>query len=127
MRKPIEACPACGGSLIITQQTCVDCHTSIVGQFQPTIFSRLVTEDLAFVEAFVRNKGNVKEMERELGLSYWTIRNRLNDIIATLGFEARPDAPPADAKAERQAILTRLDAGEISVDEAAQLLKQLNL
>ena len=124
MRTPIEQCPACHGELLVTQQTCVDCGTSIVGQFKPNIFSRLAADDLAFVENFVKNKGNVKKMERELGISYWTIRNRLNDVIAKLGFEAKPDEPEGDQRGQRQAILQRLDAGELSVDEAAALLKQ---
>lgn len=127
MRQPIEHCPACHGDLIVTQQTCVDCGTSIVGQFQPNIFSRLSPQDLAFIEAFVKNKGNVKEMERELGQSYWAIRNRLNEVIAALGFEAKPDdTAVAQASQQRQEILAQLNAGDISVDEAATLLKAVS-
>jgi len=128
MRKLIEHCPACDGELIVTQQTCVQCGTSVVGQFKPNLFSQLSSENLLFLEVFVKNKGNVKEMERELGMSYWTIRNRLNEIIEELGFENKDVAPEttvADVKAQRQEILNRLDAGEISVDEAAAQLKQI--
>lgn len=124
MRKPIESCPACAGELIVTQQTCINCGTSIVGQFQPNIFSRLSPDDLAFVEDFVRYKGNVKEMERGLGESYWTIRNRLNEVISALGFEtAVSDPPPAEKSNNRQEILAQLQEGQLSVDEAAKLLK----
>jgi hypothetical protein len=128
MRKPIEHCPACGGDLIITQQTCVACNTSIVGQFKPNIFSKLSPESLSFVEAFVKHKGNVKEMERELGQSYWTIRNRINDVIAELGFEAKDDGemPQENGRLQRQEILTMLDNGDLTVDEAADLLKKIN-
>ena len=125
MRKPIEACPACGGDLIVTQQTCVDCNTSIVGQFKPNIFSKLSPEHLAFVEVFVKNKGNIKEMERELGLSYWTIRNRLNDVITALGFEAKDDEPEMGSRDRRQEILAQLQEGNISVAEATRLLHEL--
>ena len=125
MRKPIEACPACGGDLIVTQQTCVDCNTSIVGQFKPNIFSKLAPEHLAFVEVFVKNKGNIKEMERELGLSYWTIRNRLNDVITALGFEATDDEPEMGSRDRRQEILAQLQEGDISVAEATRLLHEL--
>lgn len=124
MRKPIEYCPACSGDLIVTQQTCVNCGTSIVGQFQPNIFSRLSPEDLAFVEDFMRYKGNVKEMERGLGESYWTIRNRLNEVIDALGFEAKGDAPDDAPTLKRQEILAKINAGELSVDEGAALLKK---
>lgn len=109
----------------MTQQTCVDCGTSIVGQFQPNLFSRLSPEDLTFVEDFVRYKGNIKEMERGLGESYWAIRNRLNEVIAALGFEAKGEAETDAPSQSRQAVLAQLQAGELSVDEAAVLLKKL--
>ena len=125
MRKPIEYCPACHGDLIVTQQTCVKCGTSIVGQFQPNIFSRLSPEDLTFVEDFVRYKGNIKEMERGLDVSYWTIRNRLNEVIDALGFETAVDEPKEEQSNSRQAILAQIQEGALSVDEAAKLLKQL--
>jgi hypothetical protein len=128
MRKLLEHCPACEGELIVTQQTCVRCGTSVVGEFKPTIFSRLSPDNLAFLELFIKNKGNVKEMERELGESYWAIRNRINEIIELLGLEKKDVEPaegPADVKAQRQEILTRLDKGEIDVAGAAELLKAI--
>ncbi len=94
----------------------------------PNIFSKLSPENLHFLELFVKNKGNVKEMEREIGMSYWTIRNRLNEIVEALGFENKDVEPAAADEAlrqSRQEILARVDRGEIDVHEAAQLLKQL--
>lgn len=124
MRKLIEQCPACAGELMVTEQTCVRCGTAVSGQFRPTIFSKLSEDSLAFVEVFVKNRGNVKEMERELGWSYWTIRNRLNEVIAELGFEEKSEpAPPPPS--QRQEILAQLDRGEITVEAAAELLKRL--
>jgi hypothetical protein len=70
----------------------------------------------------VKNRGNVKEMERELGISYWSIRNRLNDVIAELGFDAHPDDAGETGQTSRQQILDRLDSGQISVQEAANML-----
>ena len=128
MRKLLEHCPACAGDLVVTQQTCHSCGTMIVGEFTPNIFSRLSPENLHFLELFVKNKGNVKEMEREIGMSYWTIRNRLNEIVEALGFENKDVEPIIDEKAQRQSrqdILARVDSGEIDVNEAAKLLKQL--
>ena len=124
MRKLIEQCPACTGELVVTQQTCVTCGTAVSGQFRPTIFSKLSDDSLAFIEVFVKNKGNVKEMERELGWSYWTIRNRLNEVIEELGFESQPAKAP-DRGTERQAVLAQLNRGEIDANAAAELLKQL--
>lgn len=128
MRKLLEVCPACEGNLIVTQQTCVSCGTSVVGEFAPTIFSRLSQENLQFLEVFIKNKGNVKEMERESGESYWAIRNRINEIIEALGLEKKnvePAEAPVDLKAQRQTILEKLDAGEINVNEATVQLKAL--
>ena len=129
MRKLLEHCPACHGELIVTQQTCIECGTSVVGEFKPTIFAQLSQENLAFLEIFIKNKGNVKEMERESGESYWAIRNRINEIIEELGLEKKnvePSDPPVDFKAERQTILAQLDEGEIDVETAAKMIKQLN-
>jgi hypothetical protein len=77
------------------------------------------------LEIFVRNRGNVKEMERELGISYPTVRSRLNAVIAELGFELGVE-PTDDIPEQRREILKRLDAGEISAAEAAELIHQLN-
>ncbi len=128
MRKLLETCPACAGELVVTQQTCRACGTMVVGEFTPNIFSKLSPENLRFLELFVKNKGNVKEMEREIGMSYWTIRNRLNEIVEALGFENK-DVEPAvteeTLRQSRQNILARVDSGDIDVDEAAKLLKAL--
>lgn len=126
MRKLLENCPACAGELIVTQQTCVECGTSVVGEFKPTIFARLSPENLAFLEVFIKNKGNVKEMERELGESYWAIRNRINEIIEQLGLEKKnvePAESHTDISARRQEILAQLNRGEIDAATAADLLK----
>ncbi len=128
MRKIIERCPACSGELIITQLSCSQCSTVINGHFRATRFARLTAPELAFLEVFVKNRGNVKEMERELGDSYWSIRNRLNELIAALGYDdAPPDEPvPDQALGEaRQSILARLEDGSLTVQEAAELLGRL--
>jgi hypothetical protein len=133
MRNLIEQCPACGGELIVTQQNCVDCETVILGRFKPNIFSRLSPENLHFLELFVKNRGNVKDMEREMGSSYWTIRNRLNEIIIELGFEADANNEPALSEqeerkllsSERQDILAQLESGDLTAVEAAARLASL--
>jgi hypothetical protein len=81
----------------------------------------LSPESLRFLESFIRNRGNVKEMARESGTSYWTIRRQLDEIIAEMGFET--DQPKqAELANRRQEILQRLSQGEIDVAEAKQLL-----
>lgn len=81
MRKLIERCPGCGGQLAVSRMDCRQCHTRIEGLFQPSAFDRLSPESLAFVELFVRSKGNMKEMERELSVAYSTVRHRLHSRL----------------------------------------------
>lgn len=134
MRKILESCPTCGGTFAVTELTCTVCNTVVHSRYAPCPFCRLSPEDLAFMLVFVKNRGNVKEMERELGVSYWTIRGRLNEVITAMGFEVttdeaagdRPDAEStADQATARQATLDALKRGELTPDEAAARLAQL--
>jgi hypothetical protein len=93
----------------------------VVGRIELSPFSRLSHESLKFLEIFVRNRGNVKEMEREMGESYWAIRRRLDEVIAEMGFDVVAPSPAN----QRQEILERLSRGEIEVDEATRLLTQM--
>ena len=93
MRKLIERCPACGGELVVQRLACHQCHTGIDGHFRTSTFDRLSPESLAFAELLVRLKGNMKEMERELGVPYSTVRHRLDDVVRELG-------PPQEALAD---------------------------
>jgi len=117
-----QKCPSCSAPLTVTQLTCTACGTGVVGRFELSPFFKLSAESLKFLESFIRNRGNVKEMERETGESYWAIRRRLDEVIAELGFEA-PAAPSPPGL--RQEILTRLRNGEIDVQEATRLLSQI--
>ncbi|MDP6040227.1 MAG: DUF2089 domain-containing protein [Candidatus Latescibacteria bacterium] len=126
MRKIIEKCPACQNEVIVTRISCTRCECEVTGQFQPTIFNRLTPESLAFVETFVRLRGNIKEMERELSVPYSTIRNRLDEVILELGFvpgaHIPPPEPPAMPGVSQQEILKRLESGEITPEEATEEL-----
>jgi len=118
-----QSCPSCASPLVVTQLTCTSCGTGVVGKFELSPFFRLSNESLKFLEVFVRNRGNVKEMERETGESYWTIRRRLDEVITEMGIEEEPKE--SDISLNRQEILARLSRGEINVQEATQLLSQL--
>jgi len=98
------------------------CGTGVVGKFELSPFFRLSPESLHFLEVFVRNRGNVKEMERDTGESYWAIRRRLDEVITEMGMEAPKEE---DLSTRRQEILARLSQGEINVQEATKLLSQL--
>jgi hypothetical protein len=116
-----QTCPSCSAPLAVTQLTCTSCGTGVVGRFELSSFSRLSQASLKFLEVFVRNRGNVKELERETGESYWAIRRRLDEVIAEMGFEQ----PKQDLSGSRQEILAQLSRGEIDVQEATRLLTLL--
>lgn len=123
MRKILEECPTCGSPLVATELSCTACDTVIHGRYTTCPFCRLSPEDLAFVELFVRNRGNVKEVERELSISYWSIRSRLDEVVAALG-GGTPAAPATSGKPQRREILEQLDRGDITVAEATQRLSR---
>ena len=118
-------CPICDGEITVTRIYCRDCDTTIEGRFTGGPFSDLTKEQLGFVEIFVRNEGKINRMEDELSLSYPTIRNRLHEVIRTMGYE--PGAVEEDdgmTEEERQRILEELDKGTISAEKAMELLKE---
>ena len=127
MRKVLEKCPTCGGELTITGLHCRACHTRIESQYSPCRLCRLSQQSLDFIEKNEKNRGNIKEMERELEISYPTVRSRLNAVIKELGYEAEVESSVLGEIADkRRAILKQLNEGEISATEAAELIKQLN-
>ena len=117
-----QTCPSCSSPLFVTQLNCTVCGTGVVGKFELSPFFRLSPESLKFLEFFVRNRGNVKEMERETGESYWAIRRQLDEVITEMGIEATKED---DVSTRRQEILAQLSRGEINVQEATKLLAQI--
>jgi len=137
-RDVISTCPVCEGELAITRLHCRTCGTSLEGEFGVGRFGRLSREQLALLESFLRSRGNLKDLERELGISYPTVRGRVEALLRALGLadgdsspadEAEaveaddPNQADADKATERRAILDRLARREISADEAAEALR----
>lgn len=118
-REVIGKCPVCGDELNVTKLSCSNCHTSIEGSFNLCKFCKLSTEQKGFLEVFVKNRGNIKEIEKELSISYPTVKNRLEDLIEALGYSPKYSEPEIDKKD----ILDRLNKGEITSEEALKLLK----
>jgi hypothetical protein len=134
MRKIVEACPACGSQMLVTRLSCNSCETEVTGKFQTTRFDRLSPGSLSFLEQFVRLRGNVKEMERELGVPYNAVRTRLDEVIRELGFDAparsaeeevRTGEPLPAALPQRREVLERLERGEIDPARAVAELEAL--
>lgn len=125
MNQVIGSCPICGEELEVTRLHCSSCDTALEGNFSLGRFYRLSREQLQFVETFIRNRGSLKDIGQEMGMSYPTVVNRLNDVLIALGYSDRvkpaDDAPvPSD---QRREVLERLARGEISADDAARILK----
>lgn len=117
-------CPVCGGELIVTRISCRECSTTLDGRFSSRTFSQLTPEQMDFVETFVRLEGKITHMEKELGVSYPTIRNRLHEVIRALGYQpGGKEDPTTLSESERQQVLNDLDEGKISYEEAIQLLE----
>ncbi len=128
MLKMPTQCPICGGELTVTALRCRSCGVTLQGDFitprQASAFDRLTPEQLHFLEVFIRNEGKFSRMEKEMGLSYPTLRNRLRAIIRAMGYQPKGEAEATGLSAEaRQQILDDLEAGKITAAEAARLLK----
>ena len=89
----IATCPVCSGELAVTRLRCGDCGTTIEGEFSVGRFGRLTREQLQVLESFLRSRGNLRDMERELGISYPTVRARVEALVRALGLRARATRP----------------------------------
>ncbi len=118
-------CPICQGQLQVTQLTCTECGTSLQGHFINCKFCTLEPEHLQFLEVFLRNRGMLAGVERELGISYPTARNKLDALLLALGIAPLPQVENGELEAQRKQILDMLEQGEITAEEAARKLRSL--
>ena len=122
MRKEvIGTCPVCQNSLLATRLSCNVCHTEITGEFELSRFSYLNKEELNFIETFIKVYGNIKEMEKELDISYPTVKKMLEQVVTKMGFETRDSK---ETHTNTEDILTKIKNKELSVNEALTLLKK---
>jgi len=121
-------CPICGEKLSITKLSCPKCTTTIEGNFEPCEFCRLPDEDLEFIKIFIKCRGNIKDVEKELGISYPTVRGKLDTVIRGLGYEVPSKElirENENKSAARNEILDQLSNGEITSKEATERIKNL--
>lgn len=114
----IHQCPVCEHALHVTRLECSHCNTTIENHFSLSKFATLSKEQLHFAEVFLVSRGNIKEVEKTLNISYPTVRAKLNEVIAQLGYEM--EEKTTNRKKE---IIALLDSEEISAEEAIKLLK----
>lgn len=117
--KVLSKCPVCDGRLKVSKLKCDKCNTVIENSFQLSKFEYLNTEQLGFVETFLKCRGNIKDVEKELGISYPTVRAKLDDVITALGYSVakKPAVNSTD-------VLDLLEKGEITPDQAVNMLKE---
>jgi hypothetical protein len=126
--RPPSDCPVCGARLALTRLGCPDCGSELAGEFEPCEFCGLSPADRELLLVFLQSRGNMKELERHLGVSYPTARARFDDLLARLGLQPPPAERERSARsgsagrAERAELLRSLARGDIDVDEAARRL-----
>ena len=117
--RPPRECPVCSSQLVVTGCGCRECGTGISGEFWMCSYCGLSDDELAMLRVFLVSRGNMRELEKHLGVSYPTTRQRFADLLAALGLE---DPAATARKADRDKVLADLSAGRLSVDEAEALL-----
>ena len=118
------ACPVCHDDLLVARLVCRNCGTALEGRFTMGRLFQLTPEQLHFVEIFLRCEGKINRVQEEVGLSYPTVRSRLEEVIQALGYEVGKDRKDRETDDEhRRHILERLASREISSEEAFRLLQ----
>ena len=126
LRPEVPTCPSCAGDIRISRYHCPSCDLAVEGSFERNRFSRLSPQGQDFLVLFVKNRGNLREIERELDISYPTVRNRLNRVIAELGLSDEHRWTAEEIAAERKTVVADLHEGKVSPSEAEDLLRALN-
>ena len=115
----IGKCPVCSNDLEVVRLSCNSCGTAVEGNFRLCTFCYLTKEQKDFAEIFIKNRGNIKEIEKDLGISYPTVKNKLENLIQALGYKSEPQKD-----SYKKEILEKLNNGEITADEAIMLLNE---
>ena len=127
MRALILKCPSCEGNLTVTSLGCPECPITIDGEFALPQLLKLTRAQIDFIEVFIKNRGIIREVERELGISYPTVRARLDEVIQALGYSSKSaadDETADDSSARRRTVLADLKAGRITPEEALAVLNE---
>ncbi len=109
-------CPSCGGSLVVTRLECPGCGAEVTGAFEPCRVCSLPPDGRELFDIFLLSRGNLRDVQRALGVSYPTARQRMEEVFLLL---ERPPRGPDPMK-----VLARLRSGEIDVDTAERLLQE---
>ncbi len=133
MTQPLpNKCPLCSGALEVTEASCLDCGVQMRGHFALAPYRNLDAEQLRFLETFLRCRGVIRDVEAALGISYPTVRGRLDALLSALGFsgEAQPAQPAPltseEKAARRREILSAIQNGTMDADAGLTALQELS-
>jgi hypothetical protein len=125
MQIKLTSCPNCRRPLQVTEVMCPDCQLRMQGQFERGCkFCALDEEQSRLLDVFLSCRGVIRDMEKALGLSYPTVRGRIDGLLVALGYTPVKLESKEELAARRREVLDRLEAGEISADEAAGELRE---
>ncbi len=120
MNKLVSKCPVCKDNLKIMKLKCTECNTIIENEFKLSAIQQLSDEQLTFVETFLICRGNIKDVEKTLGISYPTVRSKLDEIIDELAIKKNKQSYSKDRNIEN--ILNLIEKGEMTVSDALKKL-----
>lgn len=121
-RRLLGVCPICDGKLHVSELKCSTCESTIRGDFPLSKFDNLSVTQQEFALIFIKNAGNIKSIEKELNISYPTVKKNLDDLISALGFDNTIIYP--EEKLSKTEILSALKKKEISFEMAEKMLKE---
>jgi hypothetical protein len=116
-------CPVCGDRLAVTRLGCGSCGTELAGLFSSCAFCALTEKETEMLKVFLASRGNLRDLEKHLGVSYPTARLKFNQLLEKLGLAGTTDAPPASLT--RDQVLAEVASGALSPAEAESLLASL--
>ena len=115
MNRPISKCPACHGTLQVTTLQCPDCGMELRNTFDLSAFDRLDNEQFEFLIAFLKNRGNLKEVQSEMKLSYPAAKKKLDSLLTALHLSSAPD----------EATSKEVDVSRMRVDYTSELASEI--
>jgi len=125
MKRLPSKCPSCGANLKITELTCDSCGTIVKGDFPLNRFLLLSREEEEFLLIFLISRGNLKEVQERLNISYPTAKSRLEELLKSLGLSEEKEEEKKEGKLEKiEEILKKIESGEITQEEALKLLEE---
>lgn len=120
----LTRCPICEGELLATRLDCTNCHGAVEGEFELGLLNRLTRDQLQLISLLVKSRGNMNRIATELGVHYNTVRNRMDELAAAMGFQEAAETSPAPETPRPQlGVLEQLGRGDLTPEEALQRLK----